>query len=74
MFSLMKWVTGQVRCQVTGKKPTRSRMLADDRSGQVSQTYNKVIAATQPAAPSRILVRKVMSYSQEQKSPSTGFL
>jgi hypothetical protein len=54
----MKWVTGQVRCQVTGKKPTRNgpappgpRLAERSNIPRLSQPCNKLIAANQTNMP-----------------------
>src|SRR5262245_48500293 len=55
LFSLMKWVTGQVRWQVTGRKPTRKRPAAGGRGShalRLSHRCRSVTAATQPSTPS----------------------
>jgi len=62
MFFWMKWLTGQVRCQVTGKYPTR-RTLDDARRGlntaRLSQAWRPEIAASHATEPQRIVRRNV---------------
>src|SRR5688572_23853601 len=42
LLSLMKWVTGQVRCHVTGRKPTRNRgpVLTCVSAGRKASKFN----------------------------------
>jgi hypothetical protein len=39
----MKWVTGQVRCQVTGRKPTRNPrpVWVSDRGASKARKFNQ---------------------------------
>ena len=61
----MKWVTGHVRCQVTGKKPTRNdaaspvpRLAERPNSPRLSQPCSKLIAANQTNMPGITIRRK----------------
>src|SRR5262245_3652011 len=61
----MKWVTGHVRCQVTGKKPTRNgpalpgpRLAERTNSPGLSQPCSKLIAANQTNMPGITVRRK----------------
>ena len=61
----MKWVTGHVRCQVTGKKPTRNnaappgpRLAERPNRPRLSQPCSKLIAANQANMPGITVRRK----------------
>ena len=59
----MKWLTGQVRCQVTGRNPTLNGRLAASAGRnrpRFSPPWSRLIATSQVPAPRRVAFFSVM--------------